>query len=137
MSGSMMSRTTRSGRRSLTTSSASRPPCTWATSKPSYPSAVETASVIDGSSSTTTIRAGPFMPEAIEKPPEFPDDGNPRRTRRRRERLLAPAQPVDDRLGLRDRNDEADVLRGIRVGDRGVDADDATLGVDQRSAGVT
>ena len=47
---------------------------------------------------------------------------------------LAGLQLLDDRLGVVDRDREADVL-GI-VDDRRVDADDLAVGVDQRAAGV-
>ena len=39
-------------------------------------------------------------------------------------------------LGVRDRDREADVLRAPGIGDRGVDADDPALRVDQRTARV-
>ena len=57
-SGSMMSRITRSGPNSSAARIASRPLATSLVTKPSYRSAVATASVMDGSSSTISTRAG-------------------------------------------------------------------------------
>ena len=51
-------------------------------------------------------------------------------------RRAAGAQVVEHRLGRRDRDREADVVRRARVGDRGVDADHAAVDVDERTAGV-
>ncbi len=57
----MMSSTTRCGWNEATRSSASRPPCAAAVSKPSYRSAIVSSSVMLRSSSTTRMRVVSFI----------------------------------------------------------------------------